>query len=132
MKEQAKILIQKAADDLDLVGKLVGDERQHENCGNHLAQTTEKILKALCELEGLSYPKNGKNGHMLDLIFGIVRDSGKFRFIDDYLDLIRLDVYDSGSRYDYVMDSERLNLNKYYGLNQGFFREALKVYRDKK
>ncbi|MEK2647381.1 HEPN domain-containing protein [Bdellovibrio sp. BCCA] len=132
MKEQAKTLITKAMDDLALVEKLVSDERQHDNCGNHLAQTTEKFLKALCELEDLTYPKNGKNGHMLDLLFSIVRDSNKFGFIDDYLELIRLDVYDSGSRYDYVMDSERVNLNKYYGLNQGFMKEVLKVYKDKK
>lgn len=132
MKEQAKTLLTKAMDDIALVEKLVSDDRQHDNCGHHLAQATEKLLKALCELQDLNYAKNGKNGHLLDLLFKIVIESGSIHLDEVYLDLMDLDIYDSGSRYDYVMDSERLNLNKYYGLTQGFLKEVLKAYRDSK
>ena len=125
----ASSLLAKASDDIDLVTKLLPDERQHDNCGYHLAQSVEKILKFFCEVSVMSYAKDGKNGHSLKLLFKILMDAGEPKNIIDFLDLSDLDVYDAGSRYDHVFPEDRLELKKYLGETRELFRDALLKYQ---
>jgi len=108
------------------------EERQHDNCGYHLAQAVEKILKFFCVVSTLNYSRDGKNGHSLKLLFKILMDRNEPANIIDFLDLSDLDVYDAGSRYDHVFPDDRLELKKYLGEARELFRNALVKYQDVK
>lgn len=121
----AKQILAKASDDLDLVRSSVKNERQHDNCGYHLCQAVEKTLKFFCEVHCVEYSRNGKTGHSLDLLFGSLHEHKKMSWIAEHFDLVELDVYDSGSRYDYVFPDERLDLKKYLQRAESLFGKAL-------
>lgn len=125
-KDSAKVLLAKASDDIASSALTIKEDRLHDNCGQNLAQATEKILKSLCELHSIHYSREGRTGHSLSTLFTNLQDNFSIRFVADYIDLADLDVYDSGSRYDYVDVDERLNLTKYSALCRAFFNEALR------
>jgi len=127
--ETASQLLVKATDDLNLVQNNLPNERQHDNCGYHLAQATEKILKFLCEISGVTYSRDGKYGHSLEALFRNLEKCKAASFTQDYNDLIDLSVYDAESRYSFIPEEERLNLNKYLGICWGFRNEALREYQ---
>lgn len=127
--ETAGQLLAKASDDLDLAKGVISIQRQHDNCGHHLALATEKVLKSIHDLAGISYSRDGKHGHSLIQLFKSASQEAGKAFVNDYKELMRLDVYGSASRYDYVMEEDKLNLNKHLGLCQALFNEALREYR---
>lgn len=127
--ETASQLLAKASDDLSLVKSLINNDRQHDNCGYHLSQAAEKMFKFLCEISSTSYSRDGKSGHSLNMLHTNLMKNNSFSFITDYFDMIDLDVYGSGCRYDYVPQEERLNLNRYLGICQALFNEALREYK---
>lgn len=122
-------LLAKASDDLDLFKRNISIERQHDNCGHHLGLATEKILKAIHELAGIQYSRDGKSGHSLRQLFSSAEKESGFGFVADYRALSALEIYGSSSRYDYVMEDDRLNPNKYHGLCQALFGETLREYK---
>jgi len=102
-------LIRKAKDDIDLAEKLVNDDRHHDNVGYHLAQAVEKILKYLLAKRRTKYLKSAQ-GHDLKILLGqLVVSSEHF---SKYKPLLRLDVYQSKIRYDYLPYEERADLKR--------------------
>jgi len=67
--EQAQLLQRKAAQDLAVLRKLIGDPViSDETLGFHAQQAAEKMIKALLALEGHEYPRTHDLGLLLDLL----------------------------------------------------------------
>ena len=67
--EQAQLLQRKAAQDLAVLRKLIGDPAiSDETLGFHAQQAAEKLIKALLALGGHEYPRTHDLGLLLDLI----------------------------------------------------------------
>jgi len=124
----ASQLLAKASDDLNAAAELTPKERQRDNAGYHLSQAVEKILKFLLEISGVIYPRDGKNGHNIDFLIFLVSDNTKIALTDDHIDLAQLDVYGSGSRYDYVAEDERVDLVKVAKKCSSLYNLALREY----
>jgi HEPN domain-containing protein len=112
-------LLIKAKQDLEVAETLLremvksGKDSMHDNCGYHLAQASEKAMKAYLCVNDITYSKDGKTGHRLDILIEHILDRN-LMFDEKYDAIADLDVYNSKSRYDCVFESERLDLNKYY------------------
>jgi HEPN domain-containing protein len=67
--EQAQLLQRKAAQDLAVLRKLIGDPAiSDETLGFHAQQAAEKLIKALLALGGHEYPRTHDLGLLLDLL----------------------------------------------------------------
>jgi HEPN domain-containing protein len=67
--EQAQLLQRKAAQDLAVLRKLIGDPSINtETLGFHAQQAAEKLIKALLALGGHDYPRTHDLGLLLDLL----------------------------------------------------------------
>jgi HEPN domain-containing protein len=67
--EQAHLLQRKAAQDLSVLRKLIGDPAiSGETLGFHAQQAAEKLIKALLALGGHEYPRTHDQGVLLDLL----------------------------------------------------------------
>jgi HEPN domain-containing protein len=67
--EQAQLLQRKAARDLAVLRKLIGDPAiSDETLGFHAQQAAEKLIKALLALGGHEYPRTHDLGLLLDLL----------------------------------------------------------------
>lgn len=124
---KAKILLAKAKDDLELVKTIIGLKNQHDNAGYHLCQACEKILKALCEVRGLTYSTDGKKGHDLDRLLTHLEEDGMSE-VSSFEDIIALTVYDAQARYDYLSDEERLDLKEYLAKTVHLAKFALQEF----
>lgn len=121
-------LLVKSNQDLNLVKLIIKDDGQHDNAGYHLSQATEKVLKIFHEIKSVSYDRSGKNGHNLMALFENL-DKIKDLNLDEFKDLIDLEVYDSNSRYEIVFESDRLKLQDYLEICRKFHSLALGEYR---
>lgn len=112
MSDNPKSLLMKAADDLDFVKDRTTDDRHHDNIGLHIAYAVEKSLKALLSAERISYSSEGQSGHSLSSLFDLL-ETNRVKVANGFEDLIALKIYNSKSRYDYIISaSNRLNLTK--------------------
>lgn len=102
-------LLKKAKDDIDLAEKLIDHDQQHDNVGYHLAQAVEKIFKFICQQRNIKYLKSAK-GHDLEILFGQLLEAN--REFMSYKNLMKLDVYQSKIRYDYLPRQERVDLTE--------------------
>ena len=67
--KQAQLLQRKAAQDLAVLRKLIGDPAiSDETLGFHAQQAAEKLIKALLALGGHEYPRTHDLGLLLDLL----------------------------------------------------------------
>ena len=112
MSAHVKSMIIKAQEDLNLAKQHLQDEDQHDIVGYNLAQATEKLLKALCEIRNLRYPSED-DGHDLDLLVETLEEAN-FAAISSHADLIELNMYNSPKAY--VRKEDRLDLSEYFGL----------------
>ncbi len=70
--EQAQLLQRKAAQDLAVLRKLIGDPAiSDESLGFHAQQAAEKLIKALLALGGHEYPRTHDLGLLLDLLAAV-------------------------------------------------------------
>lgn len=70
--EQAQLLQRKAAQDLAVLRKLIGDPViSDETLGFHAQQAAEKLIKALLALGGHEYPRTHDLGLLLDLLAAV-------------------------------------------------------------
>lgn len=127
--ENSKNLLAKAGDDLYFVKKNIDDQRLHDHCGQNLALATEKLLKFLCELTETQYLTKTQAGHRIVMLMERVTESGLFPFVDQFSDLLDLEVYGSGTRYEYILEGERLDLKKYLRMAEELYRQTLSEYR---
>lgn len=102
-------LILNAQDALDLAKKNLHDERQHEMVGYNLAQACEFFMKALCEMRGLSYPRDSA-GHDLDFLMQTLEEGG-YAAISSLEDIVALTIYNSTSGHS-VHESDRVDLSE--------------------
>lgn len=122
--ERAKTLLAKAADDLDLIKDRLNDKKQRDNVGYHLAMSTEKQLKALCCISRIEYSTDSREGHRISPLFEMLSDHG-VNFINDFVDLLAIEEFDSQSRYFYTSDSEHIPLEKMFNLSKDLFAAIL-------
>jgi hypothetical protein len=70
--DQAQLLQRKAAQDIAVLQKLIGDPAiSDETLGFHALQAAEKLIKALLALGGHEYPRTHDLGLLLDLLAAV-------------------------------------------------------------
>lgn len=130
MSERAKVLLAKAADDLDLIKDNLSNDRQRDNVGYHISMALEKSLKALCEVNSIEYPRDGKNGHDLRFLFEMLVDNG-ISVVADFADLLVLEEFDSQSRYFYTADADAIDLKAAFNKTKELFSIVLRLMQKK-
>jgi HEPN domain-containing protein len=94
--DQAQLLQRKAAQDLAVLRKLIGDPViSDETLGFHAQQAAEKMIKALLALEGHEYPRTHDLGLLLDLLASV-----DVRIPDPLLSVEILTPFATVFRYD--------------------------------
>ena len=83
--ERAKVAFTLAKKDFEIAIQYIDDDEQHQNCGLHLQQTAEKLIKVLIHLSGgtFTYRKGHIMGHLreqLETAGGILDE--KFEILD--------------------------------------------------
>ena len=111
MNSQAKSLILKAQDNLDLAKKLLADESQHDIVGYNLAQAAENYLKVLLSARNLEYPE-GEEAHDLDAMLSLLEEDN-MTAASSHADVVELTPYNSTNAH--IRKDERLNLQEYVG-----------------
>jgi HEPN domain-containing protein len=105
--QTAFILAQK---DLAVAITLWNDDSQHQNCGLHLQQASEKLIKTLIYLNGGSIVH--RKGHIMGYLRGQLEDAGvsldpKYEILD------ALEVYAVDGRYMILSDNEKEDLTTF-------------------
>jgi HEPN domain-containing protein len=109
MNPAVKSLIIKAQDNLDTAKQMIGDDKQHDIVGYNLAQATELLLKALCQMRNVEYAHD-EDGHDLDLLMEALEESG-FAAVSSYADVVELTMYNSSGAV--IRKDDRLDLVEY-------------------
>ena len=109
MNPAVKSLIIKAQDNLDTAKQMIADDKQHDIVGYNLAQATELLLKALCQMRNVEY-SHDDDGHDLDLLMETLEESG-FAAVSSYADVVELTMYNSSGAS--VRKDDRLDLQEY-------------------
>ena len=100
--EQAQLLQRKAAQDLAVLRKLIGDPViSDETLGFHAQQAAEKMIKALLALEGHEYPRTHDLGLLLDLLSSL-----DVRIPEALLTVEILTPFATVFRYDELLQSQ--------------------------
>src|ERR1700733_2044613 len=94
--ERAKVAFILAQKDLEVAIQYIDDDEQQQNCGLHLQQTAEKLIKVLIHLNGgnFTYRKGHIMGHLreqLEIADGTLDE--KFEILD------ALEIYAVDGRY---------------------------------
>jgi HEPN domain-containing protein len=108
MNPAVKSLIIKAQDNLDTAKQMIADDKQHDIVGYNLAQASELLLKALCQMRNVEY--SGDEGHDLDLLMEALEESG-FAAVSSYADVVELTMYNSSGAL--IRKDDRLDLHEY-------------------
>ncbi len=111
MNPAVKSFIIKAQDHIDLAQKLMDEEPQHDIVGYNLAQASELLLKALCEMRGIEYPHD-QDGHDLDILLTTLEEAD-FSAVSSYADVIDLTMYNNTTAH--VRKEDRLELSECLG-----------------
>lgn len=122
--ERAKVAFTLAQKDFEIAIQYIDDDEQHQNCGLHLQQTAEKLIKVLIHLSGgnFAYRKGHIMGHLreqLEVAGGIL--DVKFEKLD------ALEIYAVDGRYMILSDLDRENLNEH----QPLVEQLLAMVEDK-
>jgi len=95
-REQALLLVRKAADDEALLEEILSSRQvSDEIFGFHCQQAVEKLLKALLSLAGVGYPRT----HNLRLLMDLLTDAGQ-PLPNDFTELDILTPYGTLFRYE--------------------------------
>jgi HEPN domain-containing protein len=104
-REQAMLLVKKAADDETLLAEILSSSHvSDEIFGFHCQQAAEKLLKALLSLAGIGYPRT----HNLRLLMDLLADSGQ-PLPSDLAELDVLTPYGTLFRYEDLPAEVELN-----------------------
>ena len=122
--ERAKVAFILAQKDFEIAIQYIDDDEQHQNCGLHLQQAAEKLIKVLIHLNGgtFTYRKGHIMGHLreqLETTGGLLDE--KFEALD------ALEIYAVDGRYMILSDLDRENLDEHRPLVE----ELLAVVEDK-
>lgn len=122
--ERAKVAFILAQKDLEIAFQYIDDDEQHQNCGLHLQQAAEKLIKVLIHLNGgnFTYRKGHIMGHLreqLETAGGVLDE--KFETLH------ALEIYAVDGRYMILSDIDRENLNEHRPLVE----ELLAIVEDK-
>lgn len=108
--EHAQTALILAKKDLAAAVTLWADDDQHQNCGLHLQQAAEKLIKTLIYLNGggIVYRK----GHIMGYLRGQLEDAGVS--IDSKYDALdALEVYAVDGRYMILSENDKEELNTF-------------------
>lgn len=111
--ERANVAFTLAQKDLEIAIQYIDDDEQHQNCGLHLQQAAEKLVKTLIHLHGgnFAYRKGHIMGHLreqLEIAGGTLDE--KFEALD------ALEIYAVDGRYMILADVDREDLSSHRSL----------------
>jgi HEPN domain-containing protein len=109
MTPQAKSLILKAQDNIELAKRLLDDESQHEVAGYNLAQAAENYMKVLLSARDLEYP-DGEEAHDLDAMMALLEEDN-MTAISSHADVVELTPYNATNAR--IRPDERLDLREW-------------------
>ncbi len=119
--DRARIAFELAEKDLQASVLLSAFEGQHQNCGLHLQQASEKLIKTLIHLHGGEFAF--RKGHMMGYLRGALEGAGgtldpKFERLD------ALEIYAVDGRYNLLPDLDREDLRESQKLVEELYAEV--------
>lgn len=109
--KNVKELVAKACIDIETAQDNEKYDNRHDIVGGLLHQAVEKLLKAILKFHDAPFSTHGSTGHDIKELMRKVSDMGLIPF-DEFRTLLNLNVYHSGSRYEFVEDEDRQDLKK--------------------
>ncbi len=94
-KQQARVLMRKAAEDEFILAKLLPDPASPDSGGFHAQQAAEKLLKAVLNIRQVSYRRTHEIAELLDLL-----ERAGVKLPDGLHELKRLTPFAVEYRYD--------------------------------
>lgn len=106
--ERASVAFTLAQKDLEIAIQYIDDDEQHQNCGLHLQQAAEKLIKVLIHLNGGNF--TNRKGHIMGHLREQLEIAG--RILDERFETLdALEIYAVDGRYMILSNLDRENLN---------------------